>query len=783
MFKNARVIAVLLAIALLVSFTAACKDNSAEGEDGRGTGTGTGTGPGSGTGSSDQDLIYLPEFFSIPIDSPYIDAFAFADDKVYISATFQISGDDDGFLSAAKIFSMDLDGSNVTELTGYAPEVSGADFGGVGVRAMTIDNDGNIWINENAWLYNFNLPDDFDGEEHEKYQYSEDAGSYNNLVKLDSNGNTQLSFNIDSFLGGEFSWISSIKADGDGNVYVMVSGAEEGTIIVFADDGTHRGNIKILGHNSTLVKLSDGNMAYAGYSSAQFEFSLRKIDLTSQSLGTKLELPHLVNNVYSGGARFLYLYSDSSDLYGVDSDSGDTVHLLNWLESYTDISSGDYRDLTMLPDERIATINTTWDNLTHESSSTLAVFTKVPRVELPDQTVLTLAAFGLSQKLQEAVVLFNRADTKYRINVIDYNEFSTEDNWNAGIDRLTTEIITGNAPDIIITSNLPISRYAARGLLEDLYTFIDNDPEYSRSDFLESVFRNAEMNGGLYQIFSSFSLETVIGNPLVVGHEPGWNIEEFKAVLAANPKADMPMGQWYTGGTFLTMSIIYDMDKFVNWADGTVNFETDEFIQLLEAASKFPADYSHSEVGEDEFIATGRQIMMTTHYYSFDVIQIHRAIFGGDIVFKGYPSESRRGNSLSVTDGLAITTGCKDKEGAWEFIRTLLSKEWQNSLWHGFPTNKAAFEELQNEAMKEKQGQHTWTWGNITIDVEPTTQEEADRILTMIDSARGPSNYDTTLLTIVQESVGDFFEGRRTAQDVARIIQNRASIYVSEQSG
>jgi len=44
-----------------------------------------------------------------------------------------------------------------------------------------------------------------------------------------------------------------------------------------------------------------------------------------------------------------------------------------------------------------------------------------------------------------------------------------------------------------------------------------------------------------------------------------------------------------------------------------------------------------------------------------------------------------------------------------------------------------------------------------------------------------PPGFDP-LLDIVFEGIDDMFAGRATAQDAARIIQSRASVYVAEQS-
>ena len=77
------------------------------------------------------------------------------------------------------------------------------------------------------------------------------------------------------------------------------------------------------------------------------------------------------------------------------------------------------------------------------------------------KTTLTLAAQYLGSDLRADVLNFNRSSDKYRIEVTDYSEFNTEDDYTAGLTRLNTEIISGNTPDILAVSGLPIEQYAA----------------------------------------------------------------------------------------------------------------------------------------------------------------------------------------------------------------------------------------------------------------------------------------------------------------------------------
>jgi hypothetical protein len=174
--------------------------------------------------------------------------------------------------------------------------------------------------------------------------------------------------------------------------------------------------------------------------------------------------------------------------------------------------------------------------------------------------------------------------------------------------------------------------------------------------------------------------------------------------------------------------------------------------------------------------------MATMFLGDFTSIQMYQAMFGGEIVFKGFPTESGNGNSLNINSGLSITTRASDRDGAWEFIRGTLMTGWQNEnvSWQ-FPTNKASFDRVIQEAKTRDGGSIGWGRG-MMIDLTPISQAEIDHVMDLINSIQGVSSYDEALMNIVNEGASDFFSGRSSAQDAARIIQNRASIYVAEQS-
>ena len=138
------------------------------------------------------------------------------------------------------------------------------------------------------------------------------------------------------------------------------------------------------------------------------------------------------------------------------------------------------------------------------------------------------------------------------------------------------------------------------------------------------------------------------------------------------------------------------------------------------------------------------------------------------------------GNSLITNTGLAILSTSKHQQGAWEFLRLLLMEEWQkNNANTGFPTNKNVFNERLTSAIDRPKWSHI-PYGDIVIELRPLTEEQASELITVINTATGIISHLDPLQNIIFESLGAFYQGQITAQDAARIIQNRASNFVAE---
>ena len=277
------------------------------------------------------------------------------------------------------------------------------------------------------------------------------------------------------------------------------------------------------------------------------------------------------------------------------------------------------------------------------------------------------------------VIRFNRTNPDYRIEVTDYSEYDDYDSedeadWNAGVNRLQTEIIAGNAPDLIDISLLSADRFGSSGLLTDLYPLIDADPELNRSDLNEHVLKAFEEDGKLYQTVSNFYILTTAGLSARVGDQMGWTMEDLQkamqALRAENPESTV-FDRFITADDVLTFLLYLELEDYVDWTTGECFFDSDSFIRLLEFVGSFPESFDWeaenptlADMDSDARILEGIQLLKQCNFNRFEDAQTNTVGLGdAKCSFVGYPTENGYGSMFAqIGDSFAITSNCKDPE-------------------------------------------------------------------------------------------------------------------------
>lgn len=671
------------------------------------------------------------------------------------------------------------------------------------IDTLRLRSDGKLVAVEERYTSYFDAPEGVTQESEEYWNYYQSNQEYFIRV-LDIDG-TEIS--ISPIAVEEDGYISTYRSvlDSDGNLLCT----DDNGIIAIAEDGSFAYTVDTGDdYVQEIVKLKDGSVGVTMW--GENGMGLRKLDTAAKTLGEMIELPRDVYELMSGGGDYDLYYTSGINFFGLDLATGESTKLFNWIDC--DINSSELNYGVSIDDDGniVAIVNhynyNRYNDEPGNNYTELAVISKVPYDSVPHKTVLTLATQYLSWDARRMIIDFNRNNDKYRIEVRDYSEYNTEDDYEAGVTKLMTEIMAGNLPDMLDLSQLPYDQLAAKGILEDLYPYIDADKEISRDDFFPTVLSALEIGGKLCQVSPAFNIESVIGASSVVGDTPGWTYDEFNAALASMPEGCTAFEQYVTRDQILQICLALDMDEYVDWTTGACNFDSENFIKLLEFVSAFPEEYDYENYDYETDnpmtrIAEGRQMLTSSSIYDFESMMYDDLYFGGSSTYIGYPTANGVGNMLNLSSGFAMTKNCVDKDAAWEFIRCFLTEEGQNSIDSGLPVNKNVFNKRLEKAMtpeyeKDAEGnfvldedgnkipisQGGIDFGDGTVhEIYAVTQEQADRLMEVINSTTKVANYNSSVFSIVSEEAQAFFAGQKSAEEVARLIQSKANIYVNEQ--
>ena len=595
-------------------------------------------------------------------------------------------------------------------------------------------------------------------------------------------------------------WLNTynIAKDPDGNLIVVM----EMTLQAIAPDGSIAWSMQLDNYVNSMVTLADGSVAVMVYGDRGPE--LRPIDFEKKELGESFPIPDSAWTLFPGDENYDFYYTSGMFLYGFKLGEEEPVPVLNWMSCDINGDSVASQALKISSDGSIMGITTDYSGGSIDTQ--LFTLTRVPADSLPKKQILTVAQleYNPDYQLTNRMVRFNRTHDNVRLEYLDYSQYNTENDFSAGVTKFNTEVMAGNLPDIIPTNQIAYRQIASKGLLEDLYPYLDKDPELKREDFFPNLLSALEVNGGLYQVVSGFSVETLCGAASIVGDTPGWTYDDFNAALEKMPEGCTPLEPYVTRDQVMSSLLYADMDSFVDWTTGKVNFESDNFKQLLQFVKQFPAEYNWDEHDNSEstqdLLRQGRQMLTQTYLYGLDSILWNGANFGGQATYIGWPTSSGVGSIMRFENGFAMSRSCADKDAAWEFFRSMLTESGQTNQYN-IPSNRNVFNKqledfmtpryrkdadgnilLDENGEKIEESRGGWIDDNgVEHNIYAMTQEQADEVLTIIETCTKVASYDTSIYDIVNEQAQAFFADQKSVDEVARLIQSKANIYVNEQ--
>lgn len=617
--------------------------------------------------------------------------------------------------------------------------------------------------------------------------------------KYDMTGNLITEIDLTSAIKDANSFYPQYCAqDASGDLLV----ASDSEIYCFGADGTVKGNIDVSAqYIFGMFSTGDGTVVISYYADGNDNGStlatIKDGKVSEPITITGVNNTNYLTSYFAGSGNTL-LASDGTYLYSIDLSTGAASKLLSWLDS--DINATNLSGVVAPTEDQILVLTSVF-HFNGRPTFDLGTLTKTPADQLPQRTILTLGAEYLDDAIRNAVIDYNRKSDTYRISLVDYSQYNTEDDYTKGTEQLDRDVITGNCPDIVSLSSGHQDKYIAKGALADMSALIDKDETLSMDDLVAAPLRAYTVDGKLYGLPYSFDLQTLIASTKLVGDRTSWTMSDLASVIDGLDDGVSVMS-YATQTSFLNQMTYLNLGQFVDYANASCSFDSDAFRQLLEAAKKLPADedtedgmmYAASSDDEYTQLQNG-DLLLTTSYISSNSSSLKEfyGVYkeGHGMTVIGYPQDSGNGAMISVSGGLAISAKSANIDAAWDFVKTILSDSVQQDIW-GFSVTQKGFDEALQEATQQsyyldENGEKVYYddtsyIGGTEYTLPVLTQEQIDDFKSYVDGASISGSYDSDIMDIITEEAGAFFSGDKSADDVVKLIQNRVGIYLGETS-
>lgn len=665
----------------------------------------------------------------------------------------------------------------------------------------TADED---YIDEYNDVYTYTILDD--GrlayvETYESYNtktYESTSTSY--LIVCDKDGQQAFKTNITEGLPeGSYFWANLIVPSAEDTLFVM----NYEMIIEVDMNGTVVGQIETSDVTRDMYQVlfyKDGYPVIGVWNEDWTEQKFCSVDIRKGEVVEELTLPGNFDNynVFEGGnSGYDLILTNQTGVYGFNVGDTEFTLVMDYINS--DLATYSVRNVTFVDSEKfIATYN---DIINYDNF--VALFTHVAPENVPDRETLLLATYGTDNNRTQAVINFNQNNEKYRITVKDYSQYSTNEDWYAGITQLNNDIISGNIPDIISCSEqLPIANYVDKGILVDFYELMDEDETINREDYCENVFKAYEIGGKLYELPTSFYIWTVNGKRSIFGDKTSLTWDEMDAYLAQY-EGSTAFSEM-TKNDVLNNALRFSYSQLVDAETGECHFNSDMFKSILEFANTYPETINWEERYnepdywtnyETQYIDNRTLLSQSTIYTVYDAWMNGYYNFAESTTPVGYPNDYGVGSTVSAIYSYAISAKSPYQDGAWEFVKSFITPENQiederYDYW-GLPILKEALEDSAKYIMEKpyyidqdgnKVEQEFTIWvKNEEMVIEPADEQEKQRWIDFILSVetKGSSDYQDAL-EIISEDAAGYFSGDKTVEAVMEVIQSRMNIFISE---
>ena len=411
----------------------------------------------------------------------------------------------------------------------------------------------------------------------------------------------------------------------------------------------------------------------------------------------------------------------------------------------------------------------------------------------PEQVIVVRTWRG-TQWLKHCVDQFNMENKEYYILL--------EEGQNGGmsetefLERTAMEIATSKGADIILSDAVysQVDELVRGGAFEDLVPYME-DSGIQEEDYFPVAFDTWRDGDKVYGVNALVLINGFWMDKEVLGEREA-NIHTMVEALSEYEGEERIFCEYWSGSMILKYFMLRSEDLWgmVDWDKGTCDFSGELFRNILWISQRYASD------GTKGISPVAGWIYDLDNLYTYSAAM--EALEGEGRVSVGFLFDD--GGKAEVKDTsivMGISSTSLNKEGAWKFIKYMLSEEVQELFFtdkfafSGYPTNRKAFEQYAKMAIAEGaivrrsdgisyrggDGRKYRELGEEAYRaLYDPTEERMTALRKQLEEVRAYPMYTMPLVNIIVEEAGAYFSGDKELDQVVKIIENRVQLYLDE---
>ncbi|MCQ2080021.1 MAG: hypothetical protein MJZ11_00085 [Lachnospiraceae bacterium] len=539
------------------------------------------------------------------------------------------------------------------------------------------------------------------------------------------------------------------------------------------------------------MMLSDSNELYVisyfygpgAQSESGSDSIVAKVDPETFNVISKKTVPanSFMGSLFPGNGNEAWM-STTSMISLYDIETNESVKVMDFVASNIDAQSP-FSDIIGISKDAFYGAYTVYDTATWEQINKLFFFTHIPKDEIPDKKFITVGVLNMDYNVRKAVYEFNESSLAYQVNMLDYSSMykgSPEDI----LKQINKDASSGKLPDVLLVDpTFPVDVYINKNLLVDLTPYIKEDPDLDYDDMLPNVNEAYSVDGKLYQLVPNFVIETMIIKDKFGKGRTSWTIEEAYDFWKEQG-FDKKLDAFNLRNNLIEKILSCTKDSFIDWENGTCNFETEDFYLMLDFLKHVPDKEIQNSDGYEDVFSQYRKDGVLSYcgqLFSFsDYNFFSKGYIGDSIDFIGYPSSDGNGSVIVPRLALAMNNYSECKEGAWEFMKVFFNHSKMKELGEmSFPNSKKMLDELAKEAMESKEV-FEFPIAGENVKMGAIDKKSADMLIDFVKTVDDAYRIDSAVSSIFNEECAPYFAGQKSDKQVAKVIQSRISLYLAE---